>query len=266
MISECKDCVYLEVDHRHLATIVINRPEKHNAFDDEMIEKFIKILDQIEANKDIRCVLLRSIGDSFSAGADLNWMKKMTKYTEAENLKDAMRLAELLHKLYRLPRPLIAAVHGPAFGGGVGLLACCDVVIASEEAQFCLSEVKLGLIPALISPYMIAAMGPRACQRYFMTGEHFSAERAFHYGLVHEVTSHYHLYDDCEKVIDRILKSGPVAVCEAKQLVRDHRHRPIEQEQHEELAGWISRLRVSKEAQEGMKAFLEKRYPEWPSL
>lgn len=258
-----KKSVYCDIDHRCVATIYMNRPEKHNAFDDQMIADFMDVLDKIEKNSEVRCVLLRGLGDSFSAGADLHWMKRMAEYTEAENHKDAMLLGDLLLKLYHLPVPVIAAVNGVALGGGVGLVACADIVVASEEAKFGLTEARLGLIPALISPYVIHAMGARACQRYFVTAETFSAERALRYELVHIMVPQQHLLDDCEREIERILKVGPKAAREAKRLVKSQSPIQMTVDQQIKLAKWIAELRVSDEAQEGMASFFEKRFPNW---
>ena len=184
-----KNAIIFNLDNQGIATITLNRPEIHNAFDDAIISELNLVLDKIESDSSIRVVVLRAEGKSFSAGADLRWMRRMADYTSAENKADAMQLAALMDKLNHLNKPTIARVQGAAFGGGVGLVACCDIVVASDRALFCLSEVRLGLIPAVISPYVVAAIGERASRRYFMTAERFKAEEALRLELVHEVVS-----------------------------------------------------------------------------
>src|SRR5689334_4759916 len=182
-----KDPLHVHLDDAGRATLTMNRPELHNAFDDAFIAAMTGELKRLDRDERVRVVLLAGSGKSFSAGADLGWMRRMANYTREENLADAMALAGLMQTLNGLGKPTIALVHGAVYGGGVGLVACCDMALASKQASFCLSEVRLGLIPAVISPYLIAAMGKRACRRYFLSAEPFDAEESCRLGLVHEV-------------------------------------------------------------------------------
>ncbi len=176
-------------DSSGVTTLTLNRPQVHNAFDEIMIDELKSAIDEIDSDPDTRVVVLRASGKNFSAGADLNWMRRVTEYGESENRDEAMRLAQLMLALNRLSKPVIAVVQGATYGGGVGLVACCDIAIASDQARFCLSEVKLGLVPAVISPYVVAAIGERAARRYMLSAEIFNAAQAQRLGLVHEVTA-----------------------------------------------------------------------------
>jgi methylglutaconyl-CoA hydratase len=207
------------IDERGVATLTLNRPERHNCFDDELIAGLLAMLKRIEASANIRAVVLTSVGRSFSAGADLDWMRRIADQSFETNLADAGRLAALMHTLDRLPKPTLALVQGPAYGGGIGLVACCDVVIATERASFALSEVTLGLTPATISPYVINAIGARWARRYFQSGEVFTAARAREIGLVHEVVAETELAAAGEKVLKAILQGAPGAQAAAKDLV-----------------------------------------------
>ncbi|MDQ3026811.1 MAG: enoyl-CoA hydratase/isomerase family protein [Pseudomonadota bacterium] len=244
--------------------ITLNRPERHNAFDDALIAELTEALRNLEADDGVRLVVLSGAGKSFSAGADLHWMKRMSGFSKEENQRDAMQLGTLMSTLAQLRKPTIARVHGAAYGGGVGLVACCDVAVASNAATFSLSEVKLGLIPGVISPYVVSAIGERAARRYFLTGERFDAAEAWRLGLVHELAS-----DDAdldEKVggiVDAMIACGPVAQREAKELVRAVAARPVTGELIQDTAGRIARIRSSPEGREGVGAFLEKRRPAW---
>lgn len=256
--------LFLEsVDERGVARITLTRAEVHNAFNDQLIAELTTALQGLESDPRVRAVVLAAEGRSFSAGADLNWMRSMAGYSEAENLADAEALGGLLRTLDALAKPTLALVQGPAFGGGVGLVACCDLAVAVDEATFCLSEVRLGLIPAVISPYVVAAIGARAARRYFLTAERFSAETAWRLGLVHEVARREHLEERAEALLAELLKGGPQALVEAKRLVRDVAGRPQDPALPGDLAGRIARLRVGQEGQEGLSAFLEKRRPNW---
>src|SRR5271166_5134733 len=199
------------LDGRGVATLTLNRPDRHNAFDDALIAELTNALKRLAGRSDVRMVVLASTGRSFSAGADLDWMRRMAGYSQDANLADAAALANMLHTLDRLPKPTIALVQGPAYGGGVGLAACCDTVIASERATFCLSEVKLGLTPATISPYVINAMGARWARRYFVSAEVFSAARAQAIGLVHEVVAETALEETKESLVKALLQGAPGA-------------------------------------------------------
>lgn len=255
--------IFYEIDNRDICFMTLNKPDIHNAFDDELIAAMIALLKKAEANRSLRALVLTGAGDSFSAGADLRWMKKMASYSKADNEKDASQLAELLWRLYSLHCPVIACVNGPAYGGGVGLAASADIVIACEDASFCLSEVKLGLVPALISPYVMAAIGKRQAQRYFLTAERFTASEAMAMGLVHVVTERIYLQDEVEKFIELLLKAGPVAVRSCKKMIHDFADEPVKEKLQTSLTQLIAEMRVSEEGQEGMKAFFEKRAPLW---
>jgi methylglutaconyl-CoA hydratase len=244
-------------------TISLNRPEIHNAFDDRLIVDLTQTLESAGADASIRIVVLTGSGKSFSAGADLNWMKRMAAFTEEENYHDAMALGELMLTLNRLPKPTIARVNGPAYGGGVGLIACCDIAIAVDDAQFALSEVKLGLIPAVISPYVVAAIGEKNARRYFLTGERFSAADAVDIGLLNASVAASELDQSVQTMVDLLLVAGPVAQTEAKDLIASVAHRPPTDSVVADTAERIAHVRISPEGQEGLSAFLEKRPPRW---
>jgi methylglutaconyl-CoA hydratase len=251
------------IDPRGIATVTLNRPEKHNAFDDAVIAELREVFDSMATRDDVRLVVLASEGKNFSAGADLGWMKRMAEYDYDHNHRDAQALAGMLQALYSLPQPTIARVQGAAFGGAVGLVSCCDMAVASESASFCLSEVKIGLIPATISPYVIRAMGERAARRYFTTAERFGANEAQRIGLVSEVVAAEELDEGLEKLLSTLLQNGPAAVRASKALVVDFAGREISPEIIEDSCGRIAHIRVSEEGQEGLSAFLNKRKPGW---
>jgi methylglutaconyl-CoA hydratase len=251
-----------QVDDDGVAWVTLTRPEVHNAFDDTLIAELSAVLGGFASDERVRAVVLGAQGRSFSAGADLNWMQRMAGYSERENLDDARALAALMRRLYELPKPTLALVQGPTYGGGVGLVACCDIAIAAETANFCFSEVRLGLIPAAIGPYVIAAMGERAARRYFLTAETFSAREAMRFGLVHDVVPDEALRDIGRRVIKALLRGGPNAQVAAKDLILTISGRPLD-DLAEETAKRIARLRVSEEGREGIAAFLEKRKPGW---
>lgn len=251
------------VDERGIAYVTLNRAEKHNAFDDEMISALTMHFEQAAQQDSVRALVLQAEGKSFSAGADLNWMKRMATYTRDENERDAMGLATMLHTLYTLPKPTIARVQGAAFGGAVGLIACCDMAIGSKLSKFCLSEVKIGLIPATISPYVIEAMGKRICKRYFQTAEVFSARRARRLGLLSEAVTEDELDQTVEDILQQVLKNSPQAVTAAKALVQEVAGQSVDKALLERTSRLIADIRVSEEGQEGLHAFLEKRRPNW---
>ena len=257
------DAVTYHVDDKHIATVTLNRAEKHNAFNEDMIAELERLFKKAGLDDSVRAVVLRAEGKSFSAGADLNWMKKMASYTEAQNREDAMGLASMLHTLYTLPKPTIARVQGAAFGGAVGLIACCDIAIGSKLTNFCLSEVKIGLVPATISPYVIEAMGARVCRRYFQTAEVFSARRARRLGLLSEAVNEEDLDSTVNDIIASILKNGPQAVSQSKALVQWVSHKPIDSDMLNDTSKLIAKVRTSEEGQEGLSAFLEKRKAAW---
>ncbi|MEM7653712.1 MAG: enoyl-CoA hydratase/isomerase family protein [Pseudomonadota bacterium] len=247
------------------ATITLNRPEIHNAFDDHLIAELTEEFAMLGSRDDVRVIVLAAAGKSFSAGADLNWMKRMAGYSEQENFADSVKLAALMRTLNTVPKPTIAAVQGAAFGGGVGLVSCCDIAVASESAKFCLSEVRLGLIPSAISPYVVAAMGARAARRYFLTAERFDAAEAKRIGLVHEVVASEALELKVDEIASAILKGGPIAVSESKRLIADMDGVTVTDSVLEDTAQRIAQRRASEEGKEGLSAFLEKRNANWVS-
>lgn len=252
-----------EIDERGVARLTLTRAEVHNAFNDVLIAELAAALDGIGQDPRVRAVVLAAQGHSFSAGADLNWMKSMAGYSRAENMEDAQRLARLMRTLNELQKPTVALVQGPAYGGGVGLVACCDIVIAVEEAKFSLSEVKLGLIPAVISPYVVAKIGESAARRYFLTAEAFSSWEAERLGLVHEVVDRNALEARGRQIVDALLSGGPLAQTAAKNLVFAVAGKPVDESLVEETARRIADVRSSEEGREGIAAFLEKRRPNW---
>ncbi|MDX1487107.1 MAG: enoyl-CoA hydratase-related protein [Acidiferrobacterales bacterium] len=250
----------LTIDDRGVCTLTLHRPDRHNAFDDRLVKLLLQKLEEIEYDPAIRVVIFTGTGKSFSSGADLEWMRAMAKYNEESNREDARRVAELMERLNTLSKPTVARVNGPAFAGAIGLIACCDIVIASERAEFAISEVRLGLAPAVISPYVIAAIGARQARRLFLTAERISSGEARRIGLVHEVVSDEMLAEAVEKQVQYLLKAGPKALTECKRLIL---HVTEREDVAEETADVIARLRVSDEGQEGMTAFFEKRKPKW---
>ncbi|HVI59824.1 MAG TPA: enoyl-CoA hydratase-related protein [Luteimonas sp.] len=246
-----------------VARLRLHRPELHNAFDDALVAALTAALAGLAADPGVRVVVLEGAGASFSAGADLNWMRGMAAAGERANRDDALALARLMRTLDELPKPTIARVHGAAFGGGVGLVACCDIAIGAEGAKFGLTESRLGLLPAVISPYVIAAIGARQARRWFATAEVFDAAQAQRLGLLHEVVAADALDAAVERQVALLLKTGPLASAQAKALVRDVVWRRDRDAIDAANADLIARLRVSPEGQEGLTAFLEKRPPAW---
>lgn len=247
-----------------VAKLILNRPDVHNAFDDVLIHQIIDALNTVEADETIKVVVLTSHGKHFSAGADLNWMKRMAILTEQENREDAHVLAELMHKLNNLNKPTIALVNGAAYGGAVGLVACCDIAIATQRSRFCLSEVKIGLSPAVISPFVVSAIGERASRRYFLTAEAFDANQSVQLGLIHEVVDDESaLQQQGEYVINTLLQNSPQAMGKTKQLIKTVSRGDINQDMRDYTVNLIASIRVSDEGQEGLGSFLEKRKPNW---
>ena len=246
-----------------VATLWMNRPAVHNAFDETLIAEMTATLRALGADDEIRAVVLAGRGDSFSAGADLNWMRRAAAATQAENRRDAGALAQMLRTLALLSKPTVASIHGAAIGGGMGLVAACDVAVASTRALFATTEVRLGLIPATIGPYVVAAIGERQARRYFLTAERMPAARARELGLVHEVVEPEQLDATVEKMAERLLAGGPKAQQASKELIRDVAGRPMSEELAEATAERIAALRLTAEATEGISAFLEKRAPAW---
>jgi len=249
--------------HDGVAVVALNRPDVHNAFNETLISELTEVLNVLDEDDAVRAVVLAGNGKSFCAGADLNWMKKMAGHGAAENLADAQALALMLRTLNGLSKPTVARVQGAAYGGGVGLTACCDIAIAAIEATFALSEAKLGLIPATISPYVIEAIGARQARRYFLTGERFDAAEAYRIGLVHDIVPIADLDDRVNEVLGTLLLAGPRAQLECKALIRGVAHRPIDAAVIGGTAEHIAAVRASPEGKEGVAAFLQKRTPAW---
>jgi methylglutaconyl-CoA hydratase len=244
--------------------ITLNRPERHNAFDDALIGELSAAIDLMAAEPAVRVLVISSTGKSFCAGADLNWMKSAAGYSTEENLRDSRALADMLRRLAQCPKPTIARVQGPAYGGGVGVVACCDVAIGTFDVQFSLTEVKLGIIPAVISPHVIAAIGERYARRYMLTAERFSAAEAYRIGLLHEIVVDDAALDEAVgEIVNALLKNGPRALAECKALISAVAWKPLTPEVVEDTALRITRMRASPEGREGMSAFLEKRKPNW---
>jgi len=256
----------LSIEHDGaVATLQMQRPEVHNAFDAQLIAELTAALEHLDRDASVRAVVLSGAGSTFSAGADLNWMLGMARATELENRQDSLRLAKLMHTLNFLSKPTIAKVNGSSYGGGVGLVACCDIAIGAIGAKFSLSEVKLGLVPAVISPYVIAAIGERQARRLFITAEVFSAEEAQRIGLLHQCVPGAELDAAVERTLHWLLKGGPIAQREAKQLVQHHGGMTAAKQMLADRrnARLIARLRVSPEGQEGLSAFLDTRQAVW---
>lgn len=247
-------------EEENILTIALNRPEIHNAMNDLMIEELINCFKSVDEK--IRCIILTGNGKTFCGGADLNWMKSMVNYSREENIKDSMKLLNLFETMYSSNKPLIGRITGGAFGGGVGLIAVCDITIAIPGLKFAFSEVKLGLIPSVISTYVIRRIGPANARRLFITGERFSSEHAKEIGLIDFIVDEKRIDEKIEEIIKEIKTSAPIAVGEAKNLVRANQEMDIK-EYKEYTVHKIAELRVSKEGQEGTSAFLEKRKPSW---
>lgn len=246
-----------------VATVTLNRPELRNAFNEIMIHELESAFIRLGQDSSVRVIVLAAVGPAFCAGGDLNWMKKMADYTPEENRADGLRLAIMLKTIYDCPQPVVARVQGDCYAGGMGLVSACDVVVAVPSAHFCLSEVKLGLIPATISPYVIKAMGEQAARRYFLTAERFSAVEAHRFGMVHEVVAPDDLDAKIHALTTALVGNSPNAVIEAKRLVRDVVGRPINAELLSRTAQQIADIRSSDEGREGVASFLEKRSPSW---
>lgn len=255
--------VIVDKNPQGVVTVTLNRAEKHNAFNDEMIAELTACFNQVEQDSEARVMVLAANGKSFCAGADLSWMRRMASYSYAQNKADADALATMFKTLYRLRLPTIARVQGAAFGGAVGLIACCDMAVANKLSKFCLSEAKIGLVPATISPYVIEALGPRVAKRYFTTAEVFSSRRARRLGLISETVSEDALDDTVAELVSHILGNGPRAVEQGKALVSKVAYQPIDDELIDATSQLIANVRVSEEGQEGLGAFLEKRSPSW---
>ncbi len=259
-----KEIVTVETDERGVATVTMNRPEKHNAFNDTLVAELQEAFGPLARNPFVRAVVLTGAGKSFSAGADLNWMQEMANYSMAANLEDANLLANMLHTLDSMPQPTVARINGGAFGGAVGLIAACDIAIAQDDATFGITEVRLGLIPSVISPYVLRAIGPRHARRFALTGERFDAAEALRVGLVHRVERAKTFEAAVNDTIDRLVAGAPGAQEEVKGLFRDIWELDrIGDAVRADTAQRIAKRRTTEEAKEGMAAFLGKRKPSW---
>jgi methylglutaconyl-CoA hydratase len=255
---------HLQLSYEHgISTVTMNRPEVRNAFNEEVIAELTAVFLEIGKREEVRCVVLAGNGPAFCAGADLHWMKRMAGYTREENIEDAAALARLLEVIWRCPKPTIARVHGDAYAGGTGLVAACDMAVAADTANFCLSEVKLGLIPATISPYVIRAMGPRAAHRYFLTAERFSAAEALRIGFVHEVVAADALDARVAEMAQALVQAGPQAVKACKKLLHEVAGHDITAGLVRRTVEGIADIRASDEGREGIQSFLGKRKPSW---
>lgn len=257
------ETVLIARDNRDVVTVTLNNPARRNAFDDGMIATLRHHFLEVALDASVRALVLRGAGEHFSGGGDLNWMRRMVDYDFARNVEDARALAGMLQALYRLPCPTIAEVRGAAFGGAVGLVSCCDMAVAASDAVFALSEVKIGLIPATISPYVIRAIGERACSQLFLTGERFDAERALRLGLVGQTCAPENLETERERLVSEVLGGSPEAIRSAKRLLRNVANQDLDHSLIEDTCQAIAEIRVSGEGQAGLTAFLEKRRPPW---
>jgi methylglutaconyl-CoA hydratase len=254
----------LQTDHSGaIATITLDRAEVRNAFNDELIPMLTAAFRDLGSRESVRCIVLAAKGPAFCAGADLNWMKRMADYTREENLADAGVLAEMLRTVYECPKPTIAKVQGDVYAGGTGLVAACDIAVAMDTAHFCLSETRLGLIPATISPYVIRAMGARAAHRYFLSAERFTAAEAHRIGFVHEVVHSGSLDAKVAEIATALAACGPAAVRASKKLVQDVAGREITPELVAMTVAGIADIRATPEGREGVQSFLQKRKPNW---
>lgn len=255
--------IQLETDARGIASLWLNRPEKNNAFNAAVIHELLQALEQIKQDSSIRLLVLRSRGKHFSAGADLGWMKESAQLDYDANLADSHKLGELMHRLYHLPQPTLAVVQGAAFGGALGLIACCDMAIGAEDATLCLSEVRIGLAPAVISPFVVKAMGQRQARRYALTAERFNGARAVELGILHECYPETELDKALQDWLDNLTQNSPQAMAATKTLLNEIEGGRIDDDARQKTEQCIATLRVSAEGQEGLSAFFNKRQPAW---
>jgi methylglutaconyl-CoA hydratase len=260
------DKIIARIDQDGNATVMLNRPEVHNAFDPEMVEALTAAFEALAKDVEVRSVVLVGAGESFCAGADIAHMKKSASYTKKQNYAAALASANMLHTLYTLPKPTIACVRGAVRGGGCGLVAACDIAVATRFATFQLSEVKLGIIPAMISPYIVGAIGERMSRRYMLTGEAFDSAEAFRIGLIHDIAEDEYLNAKIGELLAALYTSGPAAIAAVKTLIPLAANAAIDRKLVEETSRRIADIRATPEAQEGLSAFLEKRKPEWVEL
>lgn len=261
MREEDLQTILYDIENK-VAKVTFNRPDVHNAFNDIMIKELSEVFDCIAENDDVRVVILTGKGKSFCAGADLNWMRRVKDYSYEDNLKGSLKLADMFYKIYASPKPTIAQVNGVAIGGGTGFVAVCDIAIAADQAKFSFSEVKIGLIPACISPYVMKKCGEGKCREFFLTGERLTAKKAFNAGLVNAVVELKEIDKYVDELVSRLISSGPEAITKCKELLRNVAQMPFDKAR-EYTAEVIARLRISDEGQEGMAAFFDKRKPKW---
>ena len=247
----------------HTAQVWLNRPDVRNAFNDGVIGELTQAFAELGADPQLRCITLAGRGKAFCAGADLHWMKAMAGYDWDANRADAQALADMLHAIYSCPVPVVGRIHGDCYAGGVGLAAVCDVLVAAQGVQFCLSEARLGLLPATIGPYVLKALGEQASRRYFITAERFSAEEAHRLGFVHECVPAEALDSRVQDLVQALVNNGPAAVKACKKLVQDVAGRPISGELRADTARRIADIRVSDEGKAGIRSFLDKTTPPW---
>ena len=253
----------LKIEIGVVATVTLDRPEVRNAFNDEVIAELTQAFTQLGQDKDVRAIVLAAEGPAFCAGADLNWMRRMADYTHAENLADAAQLAEMLRVIYACPKPTVARIQGDVYAGGMGLVAACDMAVSVDTANYCLSEVKLGLYPATISPYVIRAMGARVAHRYFLTAERFDAAEALRIGFVHAVVPADQLDAKLSEITQALCNASPNAVKECKTLLHDVAGRDIDTTLIAHTVQGIASIRASAQGKEGVQSFLQKRKPSW---
>lgn len=256
---------HLIVEHQtHTAHVWLNRPDVRNAFNEEVIQELTQVFTQLNQDDSLRTVVLGGHGKAFCAGADLAWMQKMAHYTWEQNRQDAQALADMLWTIYRCPVPVIGRIHGDCYAGGVGLAAVCDVLVAADAVTFCLSEAKLGLLPATIGPYVVRALGERAARRYMVTAERFSAAQAQAVGFVHETVPATEIDAKVDEIVAAVIANGPIASRACKKLARDLTGGvPLTAELRADTAARIADIRASKEGREGIQSFIEKRSPSW---
>ena len=254
----------LEVNVNHRVAVVwLAREKVRNAFNEVSIAELTTVFEQLGQDSEVRAIVLAARGPAFCAGADLDWMRRMAEYSDAENKADAMKLATMLRTIYECPKPVIARVHGDVYAGGIGLVAACDISVAALDADFCLSETKLGLIPATVGPYVLRAMSANIARRYFMTAEKFTAGEAFRIGLIHDITPPEELDGKVNEILGALMLTSQHAVAEAKRLVRDLTGRTIDASLVADTAQRIADIRASRDAREGVRSFLDKRKPQW---
>ena len=255
----------LVAKQNNIATITLNRPDKRNAMNEQMIKEILHTLVRLREEEDARVLILQGQGEHFCAGADIQWMQQMAAKPHGKNEIDALMLSDLMYQLYSFPKPTIVLAHGATMGGGLGLLAACDIAIASENASFGFSEVKIGITPSIISPYIITAIGERMAHYYFLMGERFNALEAKRIGLLHHVVDDDALKQTGKSIADTLLQNGPHALTAVKHLIRYVKKEPISPDLAQKTAEHLANIRMTKEAQEGLQAFLEKRQPRWES-